>query len=210
MLLWGWWGWIHVTTQGRWWVEILLLTRRWWLCISSQLGWCWRGAYVTLLGLGLLCVILLLPVLVLRFHFFCLWGETGKFAHQLYPEVLVPEVLAVSEVSPFEVEEALGINAQQWEACFWLLQCLQKTLRSLQYDFKWLFIPHLRHMGGMPELFGRLVPMPSVCPCSDFTLSFGTVLPLGGKFGKGVCQICSSSGLVTGVGWGWGWGWGWG
>ena len=28
VLLWGWWGWIHVATQQRWWVEILLLTLR--------------------------------------------------------------------------------------------------------------------------------------------------------------------------------------
>ena len=41
-------------------------------------------------------------------------------------------VLAVSDVSPFEVDVALGMNAQQWEACIWLLQCLQETLWSLQ------------------------------------------------------------------------------
>ena len=111
--------------------------------------------------------------------------------------------------------KALGMNAQQWEACFWLLQCLQETLLSLQYDFVWLFLPHLRHIGGLLALFGRLVPMAWQCvPCSDFTPSLGTVLSLGGGLGGGVYQLCSSSEFGTGAGWGWGcgwsWGWGWG
>ena len=36
-------------------------------------------------------------------------------------------------------------------------------------------------------LFGRPVPMPAVCPCSDFTPLLGTILPLRGGFSKGVC-----------------------
>ena len=49
------------------------------------------------------------------FFFFYFWGEFGECAHQL--PLSEPDVLAVSEVSPFVVEVALGINAQQWEAC---------------------------------------------------------------------------------------------
>ena len=62
---------------------------------------------------------------------------------------------------------------------------------------------------GVPVLLGRLFPMLSVCPWSDLTPLFGTVLSLGGRFGGGVCQIHSLSGFGTGTGWGWGWGWGW-
>ena len=50
--------------------------------------------------------------------FFCLQGKSGKFPHRLHLEVLAPEVLAVSKVSPLEVTEALGMNAQQRKACF--------------------------------------------------------------------------------------------
>ena len=49
-----------------------------------------------------------------------------------HPSELLPEVLVASEVPPFVVDVALGMNAQQWEACFWLLQCLQETMHSLQ------------------------------------------------------------------------------
>ena len=57
--------------------------------------------------------------------FFCLWGKLGECFCWLCPSVL--EVL---DVSPFEVDVALGMNAQQQEAC--ILQCLQETLQSLQ------------------------------------------------------------------------------
>ena len=57
-------------------------------------------------------------------------GKFSKCAHQLCPSE--PDVLAVSEVSPFVVEVALGINAQQQDMCCWLLQCLQETIHSLQ------------------------------------------------------------------------------
>ena len=43
------------------------------------------------------------------FFFFCFQGKFSKCAHQLH--LLDPDVLAVSEVSPFVVEVALGINA---------------------------------------------------------------------------------------------------
>ena len=55
-------------------------------------------------------------------------------------------------------------------------------------------------------LFGRLVPTPSVCPCSYFTLPLATMLPFGDKFGWGVCWVHSSSGFGTGAGWVWSWG----
>ena len=52
-----------------------------------------------------------------------MWGKLGECVCWLHPLVL-----AVSDVSPFEVDVALGMNAQQQEACIWLLQCLQETL----------------------------------------------------------------------------------
>ena len=52
----------------------------------------------------------------------------------------------------------------------------------------------------MPVLLGRPFPMPVVCPCSDLTPLFGTVLLLGGGFGRGVHQIRSLSGFGTGAG----------
>ena len=88
--------------------------------------WCCASTVVILLGLGFLCMFPLLSLLVLGL-LFLLGGKLGKSVCWLHPLVL-----AVSDVSPFEVDVALGMNAQQWEACVWLLQCLQETLQSLQ------------------------------------------------------------------------------
>ena len=53
-------------------------------------------------------------------------------------------------------------------------------------------------------LFGRLVPMPAVCPCSDFTLLLGTILPLGVDLAKFTCcqdlvleQVEGEAGVVA-------------
>ena len=46
--------------------------------------------------------------------------------------------------------------------------------------FVWLFLPHLRHIGGLPVLLVWLFPLPEVCLCSDSTPLFGTMLLPGG------------------------------
>ena len=53
---------------------------------------------------------------------------------------------------------------------------------------------------GVPVLLGRPFFTPAVCPCSDVTLLFGTVLSLGGGFGGGIHQIHLLSGFGTGAG----------
>ena len=137
-------GWIHVSTWRWWWVEILQLS-------------CGEGV----------AEYFFLPVVVLE-GYQCHFAGPGVVVSDpasAYPGSLIssfsaygatlanslvdfaqrcwlPKVLAVSEVSPFEVKEALGLNAQQCETCFWLLQCLQKTLHSLQYDWLWLFLEY--------------------------------------------------------------------
>ena len=45
-------------------------------------------------------------------------GDTGEFPHWLHSELLVPDLLAVSDVSPWLVEVTLGMKAQQCDACF--------------------------------------------------------------------------------------------
>ena len=54
--------------------------------------------------------------------------------------------------------------------------------------------------GGVPALLGNSFLMPAVCPCSDLTPLFGTMLPLWVGFGGGVHQVRSSLWLGTEVG----------
>ena len=63
-----------------------------------------------------------------------------------------------------------------------------------------LAISEAHDMGGVPALLGNSFLMPAVCPCSDLTPLFGTMLPLWVGFGRGVCWVCPSSWLGTEVG----------
>ena len=42
--------------------------------------------------------------------------------------------------------------------------------------------------------------LPKVCPCSDLTLLFDTILLPGGRFGEGVCCVHPPSGFGSGAG----------
>ena len=114
VLLWWWWRWIHVATWWRWWVEILLLPLRGVAVYFFPPGGGAIGAPVSFHSAWGCCMCSCFCLSwFFGFLFFCLQGKFGECAHWLHPLVLVPELLAVSEVSPFLVDEALGIYVQQ-------------------------------------------------------------------------------------------------
>ena len=86
------------------------------MCISIYPGWWCLCAHACLLGLNAFSSAACLGSVTSSFSGF------GANLVNEFTGPSEPDVLAVSEVSPFEVEVALGMKAQQQDARCWLLQ----------------------------------------------------------------------------------------
>ena len=107
---------------------MLILARGRWLCITIPLRWCCVCTHICLSVMPGAAVTVSFSVYlgVLTSSFSCFLGKFAKCVHRLC--LLEPAVLPVSEVSPFVVEVALGINAQHRDAVLLALTVLARDL----------------------------------------------------------------------------------